>query len=90
MTDTDSTADWDAIGYVKASKNREAVMRELHDGTAMMPLEIAENTDIPLSSVSRAITQLRNKKLVQLMNPDATRGRLYKLTGKGKAVKAHL
>jgi DNA-binding transcriptional ArsR family regulator len=39
--------------------------------------EVADLMNIPQSQVSRAVKELRERKLVRLLNPKARKGRLY-------------
>ena len=74
------------LGYVVASGYREAIVTELDDGAAT-PSELAEETDLELSNVSRALTQLRGRDspVVELLvNEDRKQGRLYGLTEYGQ------
>lgn len=80
------TADWDVIGYVISSDHRVAVLGRLADGPAT-PTRIAEDVDLSVSHVSRALGSLRQKELVELLVPEERRkGRVYGITSKGEEV----
>ncbi len=79
---------WDLIGFVKRSDYRRRILEALE--SPLIPKEIAEKTDIHQSNVSRTLGQLREKDLVQVMNPDAKTGRIYALTEKGEEVRDSL
>lgn len=69
--------DWDTAGYVVASKYRAAVLRSLADGPAT-PGTIAEHSGVQLQHVSRALQQLRDRGLVELLvEEDRRKGRVY-------------
>lgn len=69
--------------FIKMSKNREKVLRSLK-GETLNPTEISEKTGIHRNNVSRTLSQLKEKQLVRILNPETKRGRLYELTEDGK------
>lgn len=75
---------WDQAGYIRGSDYRTATATALEE-SKKQPSEIAEETGIAISHVSRALKQLRERDLVQVLNPDAKKGRLYALTDEGRA-----
>lgn len=78
--------DWDAIGYVISSKYRIAVLEQLSSGPAT-PTTIADETDLGITHISRALRRLRDRDLIELIVPESQRkGRLYALTGNGEQV----
>lgn len=75
--------EWDEIGYIISSKYRVTVLRELADGPAT-PSRIATDTSISIAHVSRALQELRDRGLVELLVPeDRRKGRIYGITEKG-------
>lgn len=78
------STDWDAVGYVISSKYRSSVVRELADGPAT-PTMIADEADCSLTHVSRALSDLEERDVVQLIVPEEQRkDRLYELTADGE------
>lgn len=73
------------IELIKLSKNREKIFKAL-DGETLKPTNISKKTNIPSNNVSRILSQLREKNLVRLLNPETKRGRLYELTDYGKEI----
>ena len=73
------------IGYVKASQYRTKVMNTLV-GEVKRPRTIAKDTGIRPNHISKVLGQLKNHDLVKCINPEAYRGRIYRLTDKGKKV----
>ena len=51
-----------------------------------MPKEIAERSGIKVNHVSKVLSELRNKELIELLNPEVKKGRLYRLTDAGKNI----
>lgn len=77
---------WDEIGYVLSSRYRVAVLRRLAEGPAI-PSQIAGDTDLNISHISRALQGLRERSLVSLLvSEDRRKGRVYGITEKGEEV----
>ena len=73
------------IEYMNQSKNRQKVLKSFH-GDVLRPSQIAILTEIHISSVSKCLRQLREHKLVYLINPEYHIPRLYQLTEKGEQI----
>lgn len=73
------------IEFIKLSKNREKIFKAL-DGETLKPTDISKKTGIHRNNVSRILSQLREKELVRLLNPENKRGRLYELTEYGEEI----
>lgn len=80
------TNDWDLVSYVIRSQYRTAVLRRLVDGPAT-PSQIADEADFAIAHVSRALGELREKELVELLvSEDQRKGRVYGITEEGERV----
>lgn len=77
------------MSYIKISKYRTEVMKILKD-EVKIPTEIAEESGIRRNHVSNVLTKLREHELVECINPDVKKGRLYRLTDKGEEVVKNL
>lgn len=78
------SGEWDEIGFVISSRYRVVVLRRLARGPAT-PSQIAEDEDVRIASVSHALTQLRDRDLVELLVPeDRRKGRVYGITERGE------
>ncbi|QLG29783.1 helix-turn-helix transcriptional regulator (plasmid) [Halorarum halophilum] len=76
--------DWDVVGYVISSRYRVAVLGRLADGPAT-PSGIADDEDLAVTHVSRALRGLRERDLVELLVPEERRkGRVYGITEDGR------
>ena len=75
----------DEVKYVRRSQYRLRVMRSL-EGEVKMPSEIAADAEIFQNHISTTLGQLRNHGLVECINPEVKRGRLYRLTPEGEKV----
>jgi DNA-binding MarR family transcriptional regulator len=78
--------DWDEISYVISSSYRVAVLERLSEGPST-PSQIASETGISISHVSRALGDLRDRSLVELLvSEDRKKGRVYGITDRGVEV----
>lgn len=77
---------YDHVSRVKASTYREAAVEELHDGPAT-PSEIADASPHEIAHISRALQELRDDGIVELLvSEERRKARIYGLTDDGKAV----
>ncbi|QOS12778.1 HTH domain protein [Haloferax gibbonsii] len=80
-----------ARSFVLSSKYRKHVLKGLARATLATPTELAENTELQRSHLSRAISELREEGIVKLHAPEErTVGRYYGLTDFGEAAWEHL
>jgi DNA-binding MarR family transcriptional regulator len=78
--------EWNAIGFVISSNYRVTVLRRLNQGPAT-PSQIANDEDIAITHVSRALRELGERDLVELLVPENRRkGRVYGITDGGATV----
>ncbi|WP_411966389.1 ArsR family transcriptional regulator [Haloferax sp. YSMS24] len=68
---------WDDVGFVISSRYRVDVLERLDEGPAT-PTQIASDAKQPVAHVSRALQELRERSIVELLVPeDRTKGRVY-------------
>lgn len=77
------------ISYVKISKYRSSVVKTL-DGDVKMPSAIAKDSQIRSNHISKVLSDLRSHGLVECINPEVRKGRLYRLTDSGEKVAQNL
>ena len=77
------------ISYVNISKYRTKVMKSL-DGEVLIPSQIARNSGIRTNHISKVLGELKAHELVECINPEARKGRLYRLTEKGEDIVGNL
>ena len=77
------STDWDKFGFIKASEYRKEILIEL-DGAPKTPTELSNKTNIHRSHISNTLNELLDKEVVKVLNPDASKGRLYQLTEEGE------
>ena len=73
------------VGFVIRSKNRTKVMKSLQ-GEVKIPSMIAVETGIITNHVSNNLKDLKDHGLVECINPEAKKGRLYRLTDNGNKI----
>ena len=60
------------------------------DGEVKIPSEIVNDTEIFQNHISNTLRQLKEHKLIECINPEVRKGRLYRLTEKGKTVSKNI
>lgn len=85
MSAPSEDAIWKLYGYVVRSEYRKLIVERLHSKPAM-PKEIAQATNKPRSHISRALRELEDMTIVICINPQEKKGRIYRLTEKGKQI----
>lgn len=87
---TTEDVNWDDVGYVRASQYRQTVVNHLAD-TPATPSDIDEETGFDIAHISRALQNLRDRDLVELLvDEDTQKGRYYGLTSDGETVREQL
>ena len=77
------------MSYVKISQYRTKVMKSL-DGEVKIPTVIAKDSEIRPNHISKVLAELKAHELVECINPEVRKGRLYRLTDKGDEVVKNL
>lgn len=77
------------IGFIKRGKNRNKIFMNLEK--PMMPFELVikiykRNSNTYFNIVSRALSELKEKKLIEIINPEEKTGRIYKRTKEGETI----
>ena len=73
------------IEYIEKSKYRSKVLKTLAND-AKMPSEISKDTGIVQNHISNTLRQLKDHDLVECINPEVRKGRLYRLTKNGEDI----
>jgi len=74
---------WEEVGYIMASKYRKNIVEKLSNKN-YMPSTLAKETNIQLSHISRALKELSGKNIVECLNKDSKKGKIYSLTELGR------
>ena len=77
------------MSYVKISKYRTKVMKSL-EGEVKIPTVIAKDSEIRSNHISKVLAELKARELVECINPEVRKGRLYRLTEKGDEIAKNL
>ena len=81
--------DEDLIKYVKRSTYRQKILKSL-DGEVLIPIEISKRTGIKIHHLSKVLAELKSKDLIEIINPEVRKGRLYRLKEDGKEMVEYL
>ena len=73
------------IEYIEKSQYRSKVLKTLANN-AKMPSQIAKDTGIVQNHISNTLRQLKDHDLVECINPEVRKGRLYRLTDNGEEI----
>ena len=71
--------------YVQISKYREKTLKSIGD-EVKIPTHIAKDSGIRTNHISKVLRELKSKDIVECINEEARKGRLYRLTDTGKDV----
>ena len=72
----------DDLKYVNKSSYRVKVLKSIGED-AKMPTEIASDSGILPNHISNVLRQLKEKEIVECINPEVRKGRLYRLSDNG-------
>lgn len=75
--------------YVKVSSYRHKTVKTLQN-KIKIPTEIARDTGINKSHVSKVLRELKESGIVECMNEEARKGRIYRLTEIGEEIATYL
>lgn len=68
--------------YVERSSYRVKVLKSIGDDVKI-PTEIANESGILRNHLSNVLRELKENELVECINPEVRKGRLYRLTDEG-------
>ena len=77
------------MSYVKISTYRTKVMKTLED-EVKIPSKIAKDSEIRQNHISKVLAELKAHELVECINPEVKKGRLYRHTEKGDQIVKNL
>lgn len=77
------------ISYVKISTYRTKAMKSLED-EVKIPSAIAKDSGIRTNHISKVLGELKEHELVECINPEVRKGRLYRQTDKGELVSKNI
>lgn len=74
--------DDDKLKYINKSSYRLKVLKSIGEDVKM-PKEIAEDSGILPNHISNVLRQLKDKEVVECINPNVKKGRIYRLSDEG-------
>ncbi len=77
------------MSYVKISTYRTKVMKSLDD-EVKIPSQIAKDSSIRVNHISKVLSELKAHELIECINPEVRKGRLYRHTDKGEQIVKNL
>ena len=77
--------EWKNLGKIISSSYKREVMLSLRD-TELTPKMISKKTHFSINHVSNVLKELKNLSLVECLNEDLKKGRIYKITEEGKKI----
>ena len=79
------------MSYVSISSYRLKTVQSLKGGEVKIPTQIAKDSGIRTNHISKVLTELKSKGIVECINcKEARKGRLYRLTDTGEEIVKHL
>ncbi len=75
----------DLISFVQMSSYREKILTDLME-KIKTPSKLSKSTGIKMSHISTVLKELKDKNLIECLNPNKRQGRLYTTTKLGKKV----
>lgn len=79
------------LSFIRRSEHRKKILKFLEQQEeAQTPTDIAEEQGIHRNHVSNQLGKLKERDLVEIINPDAAHHRYYKITEKGEELAGKL
>ncbi len=73
------------IGFILGSDYRHKILAELDKGIKT-PKQVSREANLQINHVSNILKELSDRGLVKCETPDLRKGRLYRITDKGKEI----
>jgi predicted transcriptional regulator len=73
---------WDDMSFLISSSYREKVLKSIE--TPKTPSQISKELSINIAHISRALSELEDRKMVKCLTPTAIKGKLFVATEYGK------
>ena len=80
---------WVLVSKVLRSKYRKEILMELNKKPAI-PSILAKKLGLSRPNISNSLKELEEWDLIQCLTPNEKRGRLYRITKKGKEIINHI
>jgi len=76
---------WDLISFVTSSTLRFKLIIELNK-EEKIPSKLSESLKIPISHISKTLSELEKKDLVKCLTPSRRKGKFYSITPRGEKI----
>jgi ArsR family transcriptional regulator, cadmium/lead-responsive transcriptional repressor len=80
--------DYDALSFVLSGRLRQEMVKALKEPKT--PAQLTKELQTQDSSISRTLRELEEKKIIECLFPERKKGRIYRLTEKGKQISGKL
>lgn len=77
------------LSFVKASSYRKKLLKSLVE-YPKTPTQIADEIKIHRNNISNTLKELKQHDIVECINPEVRKGKLYRLTDKGNELVKNL
>ena len=75
---------WDDVSFILRSSISRKILHSLDSKSPLTPIQMSKETNTARSNISTKLMELRERKLVECVNPKSRKWRFYEITEKGK------
>lgn len=75
---------WKDVSFIISSEYRKKVLEGLL--TPKTPSKLSKEVNINIAHISRALSELESRKIVECLTPESNKGKLFRMTEHGKNV----
>ena len=76
---------FEELGFIKVSQNRPKILISLLEGPKT-PTQISDDVKIHRNNVSNYLNGLQKRGIIECINPEVKKGKLYRITPKGNEI----
>jgi predicted transcriptional regulator len=80
----DRETKWEDVSFIIASEYRKKVLKNLDKPKT--PTSLSRELNINKAHISRALSELEDKKMIKCLTPNSNKGRLYVISDYGKKI----
>ena len=88
-TGKDIILDVEDLSWIKAGRRRIQTIEYIANGHKT-PRDVARATGMSTTHASKIVKAMEGRGIVECLNPDAKRGKIYRLTRKGRNLRRNL
>jgi len=75
---------WNDVSFIISSEYRRKVLAALEN--PKIPSKLSKELNINKAHISRALKELKSRKIVKCLTPDSNKGKLYIISNYGKEI----